>query len=145
MSRHIVSSGRADNPHVRGWSTIAAPVLLMLFAAAAVAACGGQSPSVLTPTSIQGMETMSGPAIAPHSSICWPFNNAKAGPVSADVTPRSIHVVLGAGTCSAPGAILAERDGEVVNADAPAGTNHVTLSNPSYVYVPYTLHDTHWY
>jgi len=88
---------------------------------------------------------MSGPAIAPHSSACWSFNNAKAGPVSADVSPRSIHVVLGAGTCSAPGAILAERDGEVVNADAPAGSNHVTLVNPSDVAVPYTLHVTRWY
>jgi hypothetical protein len=88
---------------------------------------------------------MSGPPIAAHSSICWDFNNAKAGPVSADVSPRSIHVVLGAGTCRTPGAILAERDGEVVNADAPAGSNHVTLSNPSDADVPYTLHITRWY
>jgi hypothetical protein len=123
----------------------AARVLLVLFAAAALPACGGGSPAVPTPTSIRGVETMSGPAIAPHSSVCWPFNTAKAGPVSADVSPRSIHVVLGAGTCSAPGAILAERDGEVVNADAPAGSNHVTLVNPSDVDVPYTLHVTRWY
>jgi hypothetical protein len=74
-----------------------------------------------------------------------PFSNAKAGPVSADVSPRSIHVVLGAGTCSAPGAILAERDGEVVEVDAPAGSNHVTLVNLSDSPVPYTLRVTHWY
>jgi hypothetical protein len=123
----------------------AARVLLVLFAALAIPACGGESPSVLTPRSAQGMETMSGPAIAAHASICWPFSNAKAGPVSADVSPRSIHVVLGAGTCRTPGAILAERDGEVVNADAPAGSNHVTLVNPSDVDVSYTLHVTHWY
>ena len=122
-----------------------ARVLLVLFAAAALPVCGGGSPAVPTPTSIRGVETMSGPAIAPHSSVCWPFNNAKAGPVSADVSPRSIQVVLGAGTCSAPGAILAERDGEVVNADAPAGSNHVTLVNSSDVDVPYTLHVTRWY
>ena len=145
MTGHIVSSARAGNLRIRGWSTIDARALLALFAALAVPACGGESPSVPTPSSARGVETMSGPAIAPQSSICWPFNNAKAGPVSADVSPRSIHVVLGAGTCSAPGPILAERDGEVVNVDAPAGSNHVTLVNSSDLAVTYTLHITRWY
>jgi hypothetical protein len=88
---------------------------------------------------------MSGPNIAAQSSACWNFNNAKAGPVSADATPRSLHIVLGAGTCSAPGQILAERDGELVNVDAPAGSNHVTLLNRSESEAAYTLRITHWY
>lgn len=117
----------------------------VLFAGAMVAACGSETASVPKPSSIQGTETMSGPPIAAHSSFCTNFNNAKAGPVSADVTPRSIHVAVGAGPCSAPGPTLAERDGEVVNADAPAGANHVTLSNPSDLDTPYTLRIVHWY
>jgi hypothetical protein len=116
-----------------------------LLAGLMLTACGSGSPSVPTPSTSQGTETMSGPPIAAHSSFCWTFNNAKAGPVSADVTPRSIHVAIGAGACSAPGQMLAERDGEVVNADAPAGANHVTLSNASDQDTPYTLRIIHWY
>ena len=88
---------------------------------------------------------MSGPPIAARSTSCWDFNNAKAGPVSADVTPRTIHLILAAGRCSAPGQMLAERDAEVVNVDAPAGWNHVTLSNGSDVDVSYTLRITYWH
>ena len=130
MSRRIVADAR---------------VALVALGTVAVSACGADTPSVPTTPHSRGVETMSGPAIAPQSSMCWGFSNAKAGPVSADVSPRSIHVVLGAGTCSAPGAILAERDGEVVEVDAPAGSNHVMLVNLSDSPVPYTLRVTHWY
>ncbi len=88
---------------------------------------------------------MSGPPVAAQSSACWNFNNAKAGPVSADVSPASIHLAISAGTCAAPGQMLRENDGEVANVDAPEGANHVTLSNRSDVAVPYTLRITHWY
>jgi len=124
--------------------TIQARAFSVLLAALGVPACGSQSPSVPTPPSVQTMDTMSGPPIAAHSNTCWDFNNAKAGPVSADVTPRTIHLTVTAGKCSAPGQTLAEKDGEVVNAAAPAGWNHVTLSNPSDSEVPYTLRITYW-
>lgn len=121
-----------------------ARVSLVIFAALAVPACGGQSPSVPTTPYGRGTETLSGPVSA-HSSFCRDFNNAKTGPVSADVVPPSFHLLLGAGTCSAPGQILAEKDGEVANVVAPAGSNHVTLSNPSDSDTSFTLRITHWY
>lgn len=116
-----------------------------LFAVLAVSACGSGSPSAPTQPSILGTATMSGPPVASRSSACWDFNNVKAGPVSADVTPRTIHLILTAGKCSAPGQMLAEKDGEFVNMEAPAGWNHVTLSNQSDVDVPYTLRITYWH
>lgn len=102
-------------------------------------------PTVSNPA-VSAQSTISGPPIAAHSNACWPVNNAKAGPVSPDVTPRSIHLTLGAGTCSAPAQTLAESDGELVNVNAPAGSIHVTLSNPSDVDVdvPYTLRVTYF-
>jgi hypothetical protein len=121
-----------------------ARVSLVLFAALAVPACGGESPSVPTTPHARGTETLSGP-ISAHASFCRDFNNAKAGAVSADVVPPSFHLLLGSGTCSAPGQILAEKDGEVANVDAPAGWNHVTLSNPSDLNTSFTLRITHWY
>jgi hypothetical protein len=118
---------------------------LAFLAALTVSACGSDTPSLPKPSYLQGTEVMSGPPIAPHSSICWPFDNAKAGPVSAEVTPAPVHVAVGAGSCSAPGPVIAEKDGAVVNVDAPAGSNHVTLSNGSDLDAPYTLRVTHWY
>lgn len=118
---------------------------VVLFAALAVPACGGDSSSVPTPSYARGTETLSGSNIAAHSSFCKDFNNARAGAVSADVSPASIHLALGVGTCGAPGQILAEKDGEVANVDAPAGWNHVTLSNRSDSNTPFTLRITHWY
>ena len=111
-----------------------------------VPACGSsESPSSPTPRYYQSTSTMSGPPIAAHSSTCWEFDNAKAGPVSADVSPRTIRVILAAGKCSAPGQVLAERDAEVVNVDAPTGWIHVTLSNVSDVDLGYTLRVTYWH
>jgi hypothetical protein len=117
----------------------------VLLAALTASACGGERPSVPTTPTIQGTDTMSGPAIVARSTSCWDFNNAKAGPVSADVTPRTIHLSLTVGKCNAPGQMLAERDAEVVNVNAPAGWNHVTLSNGSDVDVAYTLRITYWH
>jgi hypothetical protein len=74
-----------------------------------------------------------------HSTACWEFDNAKAGAVSAEVTPRSIHLILGAGKCAAPGQLLAEKDGELANVTAPLGWIHVTLVNQSDAEAPYTL------
>jgi hypothetical protein len=110
-----------------------------------ITACGSDPASIPKPSFIQGTETMSGPPIAAHSSACWTFNNAKAGPVSADVTPRLLHLAIGAGSCSAPGQTLAEQDGEVVNAEAPAGADHATILNASDLDAPYTLRVMHWY
>lgn len=119
---------------------------LVLLTALAVPACGGgESPSGPTPQYARGTETHSGPPLAAHSSFCKDFNNARAGAVSADVTPPSIRLTLAVGTCGVPGQILAERDGEVTNVDAPAGANHVTVSNRSDLDTPYTLRITHWY
>jgi hypothetical protein len=118
---------------------------LVLLATLAIAACGSESPSAPQPPYIRGTETLTGPPIPARSSFCQGFNNAKAGPVSADVSPRSIHLVVGAGTCSAPGQTLAEDDGEVANVEAPAGPNHVTMSNRADVDTAFTLRITHWY
>lgn len=75
---------------------------------------------------------------------CHEFENAKAGQVSALVTPQSIHLALGTGRCSAPGQVLGEKDNELV-LDAPAGWNHVTLTNPNPSgETPYTIRLTYW-
>ena len=121
-----------------------ARVSLVIFVALAVPACGTESPAVPTTPHARGTETLSGP-ISAHSSFCRDFNNARSGPVSADVVPPSFHLLLGAGTCSAPGPILAEKDGEVANVEAPAGSNHVTVSNRSDLDTSFTLRITHWY
>lgn len=78
--------------------------------------------------------------------MCHEFNNAKAGNVTVFVTPPSIHLVLRTGTCNVPGSILAEKDTELVDVYAPAGSNHVSLSNPnpSGPDTPYTLRLTYW-
>ena len=119
---------------------------LVLVAALTVPACGGdESPSAPTRQYARGTESISGSNLAAHSSFCHNFENARAGAVSADVTPPSIHLVLAAGRCSARGAILAEKGGEIVNADAPEGWNHVTLFNRSDSPTAFTLRITHWY
>ena len=118
----------------------------MLLATLAVAGCGAKSPSAPQPPyAARGTETLSGPPLPARSSFCHSFNNAKAGAVSADITPRSIHLVVGAGPCSAPGQMLAENDGEVANVEAPAGANHVTMANRADVDTAWTLRITHWY
>jgi hypothetical protein len=114
-------------------------IAIVLLAALAVPACGSETPSTPTAPTGFGYSTMSGPPIAAHSSACWEVNNAKAGAVSADVTPRALHLTLGAGTCGAPAQMLAETDGELVNVNAPAGWIHVTVFNRSDVNAPYTL------
>jgi len=57
-----------------------------------------------------------------------------------------LHLVLRAGTCNAPGQIVAEKDTELVNVNAPAGANHVRISNPdrSGPDTPFTLRLTYW-
>ena len=117
-------------------------VLLLIFKAAA---CGNsESPATPTPQSARGTSTLSGP-IAARSSFCRGFNNARAGAVSASVLPRSLRVILVAGSCDAPGQTLAEGDGDVVNVEAPAGSNHVRLSNQSDVALSFSLTITHWF
>lgn len=118
---------------------------LVVFVVAVGSACGSGSPSEPTRPYTRGTETLSGPNLAAHSSFCKDFDNAKAGPVSVDVTPPSIHLILGTGTCKAPGQILAAKDGEVTNVDAPEGSNHVTLSNRSNTDTPFTLRIIRWY
>lgn len=119
---------------------------LLLLALLAVAGCGGgEIPSTPTPPSLRGTETISGSLIGAQSSFCWEFNNARAGPVSADVLPAAVHLVLGVGRCSAPGPVLAEKPGEIANVDAPQGWNHVTLWNRSDFDVAFTLRISYWH
>jgi hypothetical protein len=116
-----------------------------LCGAVVLTSCGGSGgPTAPTPSFVRGTETAAATGFAQHTTFCVEFNNARAGEVSAYVTPPWIHLQLGAGTCAAPGQVLAERDGDVT-ADAPAGWNHVTLSNPSDSSTNYTLNLTHWY
>jgi hypothetical protein len=119
---------------------------LVLFAAFVVPACGGKSPSSPTPSYSQTSEVVLGSGFGGATTACIDFNNAKAGPVTAFVTPPSIHLVLRAGTCNAPGQIVAESDTELVKVNAPAGSNHLRLSNPnpSGPETPYTLRLTYW-
>jgi len=133
---------RRDRPMFKNRSR----ALLLFLLTFTVAACGGgESPVAPTPQYARGTSTLSGPPIAARSSICTTFNNARAGAVSAGVSPPSLRVTVAAGTCSAPGQILGEKDGEVANAEAPAGPNHVTLSNQSDVAVSWSLTITHWF
>jgi hypothetical protein len=119
---------------------------LFFFAALVVPACGADSPSTPTPTYYQSTHTLGSPGFGGSPSTCHNFDNAKAGAVSVQVTPPSIHLVLRAGTCSAPGEILAANDTALTNVNAPAGSNHVRLSNPnpSGPETPYTLGLTYW-
>jgi hypothetical protein len=119
---------------------------LVLFAPLEVPACGAGSPSTPTPSYSQTTEIVFGSGFG-GADTCKQFNNAKAGTVSVFVTPPSIHLVLRVGTCNAPGQILAEKDTELLNVNAPAGSNHVRLSNPdpSGSDTPYTLRLTYWH
>jgi hypothetical protein len=92
----------------------------------------------------QTTEIVSGSGFGGSTTVCTEFNNAKAGPVTVFVTPPSIRLILRAETCNAPGQVLAEKDTELVNVGAPAGANHVRLSNPSELDTPYTLRLTFW-
>lgn len=114
----------------------------VLWAALGLPGCGGGN-SAPTPTFVRTTETGSGTNLAAGTTLCVGFNNARAGEVSVYVTPPSIHLTLRAGTCEAPGQVLTEQDGNVT-ADAPAGWNHVTLSNRSAADTAYTLSLTHW-
>jgi hypothetical protein len=100
----------------------------VLVAALGVQACGAQNPSSPAPSYSQTTALVTSTGFGGASTACQEFNNAKAGPVSVFVTPPSIHLVLRAGTCNAPGQIVAEMDTELVNVNAPAGSNHVRLS-----------------
>jgi hypothetical protein len=117
---------------------------LIFVPALAASDCGGQSPSGPTYSQTGVVSLFSG--FGGATTACQDFNNAKAGPVSVFVTPPSIHLVLRAGTCNAPGQILAEKDSELVNVNAPAGANHVRISNPdpSGPDTPFTLRLTYW-
>jgi len=119
---------------------------LVFFAAGVVPACGSASPSTPTPSYSQTSTVITGSGFGGSPTACIDFNNAKAGTVTVFVTPPSIHLVLRAGTCNAPGQIVAEKDAELVNVNAPAGANHVRLSNPnpSGPDTPYTLRLTYW-
>jgi hypothetical protein len=118
---------------------------LVLFTALGVQACGGESPSSPTASYSQTTVVVSGSGFGGSATVCQEFNNAKAGAVTVFVTPPSIHLVLRTGTCNAPGQILSERDTELVNVNAPAGSNHVRLSNPSGLDTAYTLRLTYWH
>jgi hypothetical protein len=89
---------------------------------------------------------MSSTGFGGATTACIEFTNAKAGTVTVFVTPPSIHLVLRAGTCNAPGQFVAEKDTELVNVNAPAGSNNLRLSNPnlSGPDTPYTLRLTYW-
>jgi hypothetical protein len=113
-------------------------------AALAVAGCGAGADPAPTPTYVRGTSTASATNFRANTNSCVAFNNARAGEVSAYVTPPWIHLQLGVGTCAAPGQVLAERDGDVT-VDAPAGWNHLTLSNRSGSDTNYTLTLTHWH
>jgi len=119
---------------------------LTLLAILIVPECGGESPSTPTPSYSQTTETFDSSGFGGAATSCAEFNNAKAGPVSVFVTPPSIHLVLRTGTCNAAGPIVAEKDTELVNVPAPAGSNNVRLSNPnpSGPETPYFLRLTYW-
>src|SRR3954466_3486997 len=102
---------------------ISALACLVFVPALAVTACGAQSPS--GPTYSQTSAVVSASGFGGSTTACNEFNNAKAGPVTVFVTPPAIHLILRAGTCNAPGQVLAEKDTELVNVAAPAGANHV--------------------
>ena len=118
---------------------------VVLFAALVVPACGGESPSSPTASYSQRTVIVSSSGFGGSPTTCEEFNNAKAGPVTVFVTPPSIHLVLRTGTCNAPGQMLAEKDTELVNVSAPAGSNHLRLSNPSELDTPYLLRLTYWH
>jgi hypothetical protein len=111
-----------------------------------VPGCGADSPSTPTPSYSQTTTIVDSTGFGGAATTCNEFNNAKAGPVSAFVTPPSIHLVLRTGPCNAPGQIVAEKDTELVNVNAPAGSNNVRLSNPnpSGPETPYMLRLTYW-
>jgi len=115
----------------------------MLLVTCGSTACGGGEGPTPTPQAVRASDTLSGP-IAANSTSCWDFTSARAGAVSAGVTPASLRVILAAGSCSAPGQTLAEKDGEVSNIDTPAGVNHVSLSNQG-VATSFTLTLTYWH
>lgn len=119
---------------------------LMLSAILIVPACGADSPSTPTPSSSQTTHIITSTGFGGAPTSCIDFNNAKAGAVSAFVTPASIHLTLRTGTCNAPGQLVAEQDTELVNVNAPAGSNNVRLSNPtpSGPETPYMLRLTYW-
>jgi len=131
---------RRDRPMLKDGSRA---FLILSLTLASTACGGGESPAAPTPQAVRASDTLSGP-IAANSTSCWGFTSARAGAVSAGVTPASIRVILAAGSCSAPGQTLAEKDGEVSNIETPAGMNHVTLSNQG-VTTSFTLTLTYWH
>ena len=109
-------------------------------------ACGGGSnaaaPTLVPHNRVTTTGVVTG--FQAHSTGCVEFENAKAGEVSAYVTPDTLLVALVAGSCAAPGNVIVEKPGNVT-ADAPLGTNHIRLTNPTDDAVTYTISLTHWY
>lgn len=119
--------------------------LTVLVALAALAACGGGSgPSGPSRHFAQGTSTETGTRFTPHTSFCRDFYNARAGEVVVSASPATVHLRLGVGSCAAPGAALVEKDAFVM-IDAPEGTLHVVVSNPTDLDTGYTLRLTYWY
>ena len=116
----------------------------LLFLFAAVACGGGGGTSAPTPVYVRGTSTGSATGFQAQSTACVEFQNARAGEVSAYVTPDSIVVALVAGSCAAPGQVIDESPGNVT-ADAPAGANHIRLTNTTDHTITYTFSLTHWY
>jgi hypothetical protein len=117
--------------------------LLTLLLVSTALGCGG-SGSTPTPVYVRTTSTATVTGFQARSTACVGFQNARAGEVDAYVTPDTIIVALVAGSCDAPGQVIAEKAGNV-NADAPAGANHLRLTNPTDATVNYTLSLTHWY
>jgi hypothetical protein len=119
---------------------------LTLFIAFGTPACGSQSPSSPTGVYSQTTQIVQSTGFGGAVEACQEFNNSRAGAVTVFVTPPSIHLVLRVGTCNAPGQIVAEKDTELVNVNAPAGSNHVRLTNPNPggPDTPYMLRLTYW-
>src|SRR3954447_20640754 len=119
---------------------------LAAFIALAAPACGSQSPSSPAGVYSQTTEIVQSTGFGGAVQACQEFNNSRAGAVTVFVTPPSIHLVLRVGTCTAPGQIVAEKDTELVNVNAPAGANHVRLTNPNPAGpdTPYMLRLTYW-
>ena len=119
--------------------------LISLLLLSATLACGGGSgTSAPTPVHIRGTSTGSATGFQAHSTACVEFQNARAGEVSAYVTPDYIVVALVTGSCATPGDVVAEKAGNVT-ADAPAGANHIRLTNTTDDTITYTFSLTHWY
>jgi hypothetical protein len=117
-------------------------IVSMLALSAGVVACGGSTnvaptplPSAAQPSSVDA----SGPVLA-HSWACAVEFRTGAGAVSVRVAPASSYLQVAAGTCAAPGSVLADSNAASLTYPATAGEYHVNVGNPTDTDERYTVH-----